>query len=85
MSGLDPKARILVERQLAAERDAGRSVFLTTHMLIDGQALRDRMAVLHDGRTAFEGLPEACAADYGGRDLESAFLTFLEAECSRVR
>ena len=85
MSGLDPKARILVKRQLAAERDAGRTVFLTTHMLIDVQALCDRMAVLHDGRAVFEGSPEACAAGYGGGDLENAFLNCLEAESAPVR
>ena len=84
MSGLDPKARILVKRQLAAERDAGRTVFLTTHMLIDVQALCDRMAILHGGRTVFQGPPEACAARYGGDDLESAFLNCLEAESAEV-
>ena len=58
MSGLDPKARILVKRQLAAERDAGRTVFLTTHMLIDVQALCDQIAILHGGRTVFRGPPK---------------------------
>jgi ABC-2 type transport system ATP-binding protein len=77
MSGLDPKARILVKRQLLAERKAGRTVFLTTHMLADVQALCDRMAVLHGGRVVFAGAPDECLSTFGGDDLEHAFLNCL--------
>ena len=80
MSGLDPRARVAVKRRLRAEREAGRTVFMTTHMLSDVQALCDRMAILHGGRCVFLGSPQACQQRFGGGDLEEAFLNCLAAE-----
>lgn len=77
MSGLDPKARILVKRRLVDERDKRRTVFFTTHMLADAAALCDRMGILHAGRLVFVGTPAECCERFGGADLEAAFLSCL--------
>ena len=48
-SGLDPKARALLKLELKRLREAGRTIFFTSHALADVQELSDRMAVLQNG------------------------------------
>jgi ABC-2 type transport system ATP-binding protein len=72
--GLDPKARALLKRELAALKRSGRTVFFTSHALADVAEICDRMAVLHAGRLRFAGTPQELAARYGAPDLERAFL-----------
>ncbi|NKC16875.1 MAG: ATP-binding cassette domain-containing protein [Gammaproteobacteria bacterium] len=79
MSGLDPKARILVKRALLRQCDTGCTVFLTTHMLADVHSLCDRLAVLHAGRIVFSGSPAACLQQFSCDYLEDAFLACIEA------
>ncbi len=78
MSGLDPKARLLVKRRLAALHRARRTLFFSTHLLADVQALCDAMVVLHAGRVRFTGTPAECLAAFGGADLEEAYLNCIE-------
>jgi ABC-2 type transport system ATP-binding protein len=74
MSGLDPRARALLKRELLGLRASGRTIFFSTHLLPDVEDLCDRMAVLHDGRVRFLGTPAACCQRYGAYSLEQAFL-----------
>ncbi len=76
MSGLDPKARILVKRYLTELRTRKRTVFFSTHLLTDVESLCDRMGILHGGRLRFVGTPEACRQQYGG-SLEQAYLACI--------
>jgi ABC-2 type transport system ATP-binding protein len=50
MSGLDPIGRRLVRDLVLDLRKSGRTVFFSTHILPDAEALCDRVAVLHAGR-----------------------------------
>jgi len=77
MSGLDPKARALVKRRLAAIKDAGRTLFFSSHVLADVEELCDRMAILHDGELRFVGAPGDCRARYGSATLEDAYLAAI--------
>jgi len=77
-SGLDPKARALLKRELLALRDRGRTLFLTSHLLADVEQLCDRMAVLHAGSLRFVGAPSELLAQHGTSDMESAFLACIE-------
>ncbi|MBI3042478.1 MAG: ABC transporter ATP-binding protein [Betaproteobacteria bacterium] len=72
--GLDPKARALLKEELGELRRAGRTVFFTSHALIDVAELCDRMAVVHAGRLRFAGSPRELIARHGAPDLERAFL-----------
>ena len=78
MSGLDPRARARIKESLRGLQAAGRTVFLTTHLLPDVAALCDRFAILHRGRLLFTGSPEACRRRYGGGDLEEAYMAAIE-------
>lgn len=49
MSGLDPIGRHEIKELLQSLKDAGKTVFFSTHILSDAEALCDRVAVIHKG------------------------------------
>jgi ABC-2 type transport system ATP-binding protein len=49
MSGLDPIGRREVRDLIQSLKDDGKTVFFSTHILSDAEALCDRVAVLHKG------------------------------------
>jgi ABC-2 type transport system ATP-binding protein len=55
MSGLDPVGRKEVRDLIFAERDAGRTIFFSTHILSDVEAMCDRVAILREGRVVESG------------------------------
>lgn len=77
MSGLDPKARALLKRQLATLKQAGKTVFFSSHVLADVEEICDRMAILHEGKLAFTGTPAECRAHYQADTLEAAYLACI--------
>jgi ABC-2 type transport system ATP-binding protein len=50
MSGLDPLGRRLVRDLVLELKGAGKTVFFSTHILSDAEALCDRVALLREGR-----------------------------------
>jgi ABC-2 type transport system ATP-binding protein len=79
MSGLDPKARLLVKRHLRACQSDGRSIFISTHMLSDVDELCDRMGILHGGKLRFVGSPLECREKYSTDTLEEAYLSCISS------
>jgi len=79
MSGLDPKARLLVKRHLRACHSEGRTIFISTHMLSDVDELCDRMGILHDGKLRFVGSPHECRDSYSSETLEEAYLNCISS------
>ncbi len=55
MSGLDPVGRKEVRDLIFAERDRGRTIFFSTHILTDVEAMCDRVAILRDGKVVESG------------------------------
>jgi ABC-2 type transport system ATP-binding protein len=55
MSGLDPIGRRDVRELIAGLRGAGKTVFMSTHILSDIEALCDEVAILRNGRLAATG------------------------------
>jgi ABC-2 type transport system ATP-binding protein len=55
MSGLDPLGRREVRALILELRDQGRTVFFSSHILADAEALCSRVAVVAGGRLAAEG------------------------------
>ncbi|MCI0353720.1 MAG: ABC transporter ATP-binding protein [Acidobacteria bacterium] len=49
MSGLDPIGRREVRDLIEGLKDEGKTVFFSTHILSDAEALCDRVAILHQG------------------------------------
>lgn len=55
MSGLDPIGRREVRELIAGLRDSGTTVFMSTHILSDVEALCDEVAILRKGKLAASG------------------------------
>lgn len=49
MSGLDPLGRHEVRELIQGLKDGGKTIFFSTHILSDAEALCDRVAVVHKG------------------------------------
>ena len=78
MSGLDPRARVLVKEEIVACRNRGMTVFLSTHILSDMDELCDRIGVIHDKSLRFLGKPAELREQTKKDTLERAFLKIIE-------
>lgn len=67
MSGLDPLGRQLVRRILRDEAAKGRTIFFSSHVLSDVEALCDDVVVIEKGRVVYSGT----AADAVGTDIHA--------------
>ncbi len=76
MSGLDPLGRREVRNLILELRDQGRTVFFSSHILADAEALCSRVAVVAGGRLAASGrLTDILAFEVRGWELVVAELT----------
>lgn len=78
MSGLDPRARVLLKDRLNEARESGRSIFFSSHILSDIEEICDRIGVLHGAKIVFQGTPKEFLSHYAAPSLERAFLLSLE-------
>ncbi len=70
MSGLDPIGRRMVRDLILSLRDRGATVFFSSHILSDAEALCTRVAILAHGRLAVTGrLEDMMAFDLKGWEL----------------
>ena len=75
-SGLDPIASHSVKDWIRALAAAGKTVFMTSHLLADVEDVCDRVAIICDGRLRAEG----CVSDLlkrTGSDLENFFISVV--------
>ena len=63
-TGLDPESRREVWRLIAALRDDGATVLITTHYLEEAETLADRLEIMHAGRIVRSGSPAEIAAGH---------------------
>ncbi|HEY5619033.1 MAG TPA: ABC transporter ATP-binding protein [Vicinamibacterales bacterium] len=76
MSGLDPLGRREIRELILRLRDRGCTVFFSSHVLSDAEALCNRVAVLAGGRLAASGqLTDLVAFEVRGWELVVAGLT----------
>ncbi len=80
MSGLDPRARAYLKQYLLSLKDKGKTLFFSTHMLSDVEALCDKVAILHEGEIKFVGSPSLCCSSYDTDDFEQAYLRCVGGE-----
>jgi ABC-2 type transport system ATP-binding protein len=75
--GLDPGARHAVwEMVLRLRDDVGTSVFLTTHLMEEADALCDRVGIMHRGKLVALGSPSELKASIGAEDLDEVFIHY---------
>jgi ABC-2 type transport system ATP-binding protein len=80
VSGLDPHGIREVREIIRRERDRGRLVFLSSHVLSEIERTADRIGMLRQGRLVFEGAIEDVMARHA--TLEEAFLSITGAVAS---
>jgi ABC-2 type transport system ATP-binding protein len=89
MSGLDPMGRREVRELIQELRSQGKTVFFSTHILSDAEALCDRVAVIHQGELTGVG----AVADLTSRSKGTVEIVFcapkvpaaLQPICSETR
>ena len=71
MSGLDPMGRREIRELIAELRRSGTTVFMSTHILSDVEALCDEVAILRNGKLAATGkLDDLLASGAGQQSFE---------------
>jgi ABC-2 type transport system ATP-binding protein len=65
-TGLDPQARARMWDEIRGLRQAGTTVFLTTHYLEEADALADRLAIIDHGRIVAEGTADELKREISG-------------------
>jgi ABC-2 type transport system ATP-binding protein len=77
MSGLDPRARIMLKDMLLAARKQSKTIFFSSHILSDIDEICDRIGVIHEGKLFFIGTPAEFKVRNGDASLEKAFLNSI--------
>lgn len=67
MSGLDPMGRREVRDLMEQLKQEGKTVFFSTHILADAEALCDRVAILHHGELKGVGAIDTLTAGVKGK------------------
>lgn len=73
MSGLDPVGRMEVRNLIRELKESGKTVFFSSHIVSDVEALCDRVIMLHRGRKVAEGSMDELVGREGIRYVEIAF------------
>lgn len=79
MSGLDPLARIRLKQKMQSTRDAGNTIFFSSHILSDIDEICDRIAILHQGQLRYMGTPKDFKGSFPAESLETSFLNAIAA------
>jgi ABC-2 type transport system ATP-binding protein len=66
MSGLDPDGRMALNEIILETAKKGTAVFFTSHLLYDTERLCERLVVMKDGVSIYEGLTETLLAQSAG-------------------
>lgn len=78
MSGLDPLGRALVRNLILEERAAGKTVFFSSHVLSDVEAICDRVAMVVGGKLRGQGT----VAELLGNAIEHVDLRVAGVSCA---
>lgn len=74
-SGLDPTTANEIHRMILAEKERGKTVFLTTHAMAEAEKLCDRIALINDGRIIEYDSPREICRRYNHRRMLKIHLT----------
>ena len=79
-ASLDVFARRALLDRVAEERDRGRAILYSTHVLPEAEELADRVGFLHRGQLVFSGSVAEALERFQARTLEHAFIRAVPAE-----
>jgi Cu-processing system ATP-binding protein len=82
-AGLDPISSSVLKDRILAERQAGRTVLLTSHVMSEVEELADTAVYLLDGRIHFHASVPDLLASTGEPTLERAIARKMQAEAAQ--
>ena len=68
-TGLDPQGRNRVWQELETMKEAGVTIFMSTHYMDEAAALCDRLAIMHHGTILAEGTPDELVDRHAGQEV----------------
>jgi sodium transport system ATP-binding protein len=81
-AGLDVVASQTVMEFIEDERDQGKTIVFSTHIMTEVERLCDQVCIIHDGRVVHSGTVQSMHDATGETRLESAFLKLVEFQSS---
>jgi len=63
-SGLDPVTADEIQKMIIAEKEKGKTIFLTTHTMTEAEKLCDNIALLNEGKIVEYGSPQEICRRY---------------------
>ncbi len=83
-SGVDPVARDgFWELLIRLSRENGVTIFLSTHFMNEAERC-DRMSMMHAGKVLAQGPPSQLVAERKAKNLEAAFIGYLEEAAAKA-
>ncbi len=79
-AGLDVVTSQTIMEFIEEQRDHGRTVVFSTHVMSEAERLCDEIAIIHDGRIAGHGTLQSLLDSTGEKRLEPAFLKLIGYE-----
>ena len=83
MSGLDPDGRLALNEIILETAKKGTAVFFTSHLLYDTERLCERLVVMKDGVSIYEGLTETLL-EQSGQELEVFYFAGGEKRSQKI-
>ena len=77
MAGLDPSARIAVKQLLNQAHMQGKTIVLSSHILVDMDEICDTLLVIADNRLQYHGAPAQLKQCSSSDNLEKGFLALV--------
>lgn len=79
-AGMDPVASSLLKDRIIREREAGRTILMTSHIMSEVDELADRIIYLMDGRVWIDRATAQIRSDIGEDRLERALARMLKEQ-----
>ena len=77
-AGLDPVSSRILKEKIWQEKDRGKTVILTSHIMSEVESLADRIVFLLEGEIYYDGSPARLKEDVGEQDLERSIARMME-------
>jgi len=78
-SGLDPLGRHTLRKLLESLKAQGKTIFFSSHELVEVESLCDRVLILHRGRILRDASMASLRAEGGTRGMEACFIDMIRS------
>ena len=82
MVGLDPISMIHLRELIQNERDKGRTIIVTTHIMSFAEEISDQIIFVLDGQIHFKGSVHQIREETGQPTLETAIAAILRGQAA---